>query len=180
MSRRLQKRIFIGKQGKARLEQIFESIDSQMIKMTEDYSRAPTPEIVTDTDLDAPKKSPTDLSVGAMCEEDRHWIVAVAEELGESGHKKPRSVIEVQHRDLGEVASTEEDEEHENNEREGSLSPTLGKRSSKVAKQKDMEKKKMLDQRISALVDGDFLTIHPLRSTDTSYLDTQDTHHVQM
>ena len=156
MSRRLQKEIFLSKQGKARLEQIRESIDSQMVKMTEDYSRAPTPEILTDADLDAPKESPRELVVGIMCEEGRHRSVAFAEELGKTVTKKPRWVMEVQHRDLGEVGSSEEDEEYGNNEKEGSVSPTIGKRSSKAAKQKDMEKKKMLGKRISAFVDGDF------------------------
>ena len=127
-----------------------------MVKMTEDYSRAPTPEIVTDADLDKPKESPRELIVGIMCEEGRHRSVAFAEELGKMITKKPRWVIEVQHRDLGELGSSEEDEEDENKEKDGSVSPTLGKRSSKAAKQKDMEKKKMLGKRISAFVDGDF------------------------
>ena len=155
MSRRLQKEIFLSKQGKARLEQILENIESQMVKMTEDYSRAPTPEIVTDADLDKPKESPRELIVGVMCEEGRHRSVAFAEELGKMVTKKPRWVIEVQHRDLGEIGSSEEDED-EHKEKDGSVSPTLGKRSSKVAKQKDMEKKKMLGKRISAFVDGEF------------------------
>ncbi|KAG7001358.1 hypothetical protein G7Y79_00032g067110 [Physcia stellaris] len=122
---RLQKEIVLGKQGKARLEQNFGGIDSQMIKMTEDWSRAPTPEIVIDTDLSPPTESSRDLSVGMMSEEYRHLIVPFAKELGEVVTKKPRWVIEVQHRDAGEVASSEEDEERG----EGSVSPTLGKRS---------------------------------------------------
>lgn len=97
-----------------------------MIKMREDYSRPPTPEIVTDTDLDALKENPRDLSVVIMCEEGRHRSVAFAEELGKVVTKKPRWAIEVQYRDLGEVASIEEDDERENNESEGSVSPTLG------------------------------------------------------
>ena len=156
MNRRLQKEIFISKQGKARMEQILECVDSQMIKMTENYSRAPTPEIVTDADVDTPKESPRELVVGIMCEEGRHRSVAFAEELGKTVTKKPRWVIDVQHRDLSGIESSEEDEEDGNNEKKGSVSPTLGKRSSKAAKHKDMEKKKLLDQRISAFVDGDF------------------------
>ncbi|KAL8783874.1 MAG: hypothetical protein Q9195_009251 [Heterodermia aff. obscurata] len=156
MSRRLQKEIFLSKQGKARMEQILECVDSQMVKMTEDYSRAPTPEIVTDADVDASKESPRELVVGIMCEEGRHRSVAFAEELGKTVTKKPRWVIEVQHRDLDDIGSSEEDKEDGNNEKEGSVSPRLGKRSSKAAKHKDMEKKKMLGKRISAFVDGDF------------------------
>lgn len=156
MSHRLQKEIFLSKQGKARLEQILEIMESQMVRMTEDYSRAPTPEIVMDADLNKPKESPRELIVGIMCEEGRHRSVAFVEELGKMVTKKPRWVIEVRHRDLGELGSSEEDDEDENKETDGSVSPTLGKRSSKAAKQKDMEKKKMLGKRISAFVDGDF------------------------
>ena len=49
----------------------------------------------------------------------------MAEDLEEVVTKKSRWVIEVQHQDLGELASSEEDEARG----EGSVSPTLGKRS---------------------------------------------------
>lgn len=158
MSHRLQREIFLSKQGKARVEQILTIIESQMVKMSEDYSRAPTPEMVGKADPVVVKESPTELIVGIMCEEGRHRSVAFAEELGKLVTKKPRWVIEVQHRDLGELRSDEKDEEEEDQDdeiRSGRVSPTLEKRSSKIAKHRDMEKKKMLGRRISAMVEGE-------------------------
>ena len=152
-SRRLQEEIFLSKQGKARLEQILESIETQINQITEDYSRAPTPEIRTDADLDLPKDSPRELLVGIMCEEGRHRSVAFAEELGKRVTKRPRWVVDVRHRDLGEIGSSEDDEEEEE---DGNVSPTFGRRSAKIAKQKDKEKKKMHGRKISSFVEGDF------------------------
>ena len=59
-------------------------------------------------------------------EERRHWILAVAEDLEEVVTTKPRWIIEVQYRDSGELASSEEDDELDNNERECSVNSILG------------------------------------------------------
>ncbi|KAI4089528.1 MAG: hypothetical protein LQ344_005354 [Seirophora lacunosa] len=153
MSRRLQKEIFLSKEGKARLAQILENTESKMVEMMEDYSRAPTPEVVTEADLYAPKESPRELIVGIMCEEGRHRSVALAEELAKLITKRPRWTVNVQHRDLGEVESSEEDRDEDEGERERSVSPTWERRSTKVAKQKDKAKKKMLGRKIGSFVD---------------------------
>ncbi|KAI4150131.1 MAG: hypothetical protein LQ341_001170 [Variospora aurantia] len=154
MSRRLQKEIILSKEGKARLTQILDNTESKMVDMMDEYSRAPTPEAVTEADLYAPKESPRELVVGIMCEEGRHRSVAVAEQLAKLVTKKPRWIVEVQHRDLvGLVESSEEDGDEEDAGTDGSVSPTLGRKSTKVAKQKDKEKKKMLGRKIGSLVD---------------------------
>lgn len=149
MSRRLQKEVMASKEGKARFEQILETIEYKMLEMTEDYSRAPTPEIITKEDIYAPKDSPRELIVGIMCEEGRHRSVVFVEELGRRIESRPRWTIEAQHRDLGGIASSE-DETEEDEEGDGSVSPTLGRRTSRTAKQKDKERKKMLGRRISS------------------------------
>ncbi|KAL9022292.1 MAG: hypothetical protein Q9185_000534 [Variospora sp. 1 TL-2023] len=157
MSRRLQKEIILSKEGKARLTQILDNTESKMVDMMDEYSRAPTPESVTEADLYAPKESPRELIVGIMCEEGRHRSVALAEELAKLVTKlvtkKPRWTVEVQHRDLGMIESSEEDGHVEDGGTDGRVSPTLGRKSTKVAKQKDKEKKKMLGRKIGSLVD---------------------------
>ncbi|KAI4288500.1 MAG: hypothetical protein L6R35_002242, partial [Caloplaca aegaea] len=154
MSRRLQKEIILSKEGKARLTQILDNTESKMVEMMDEYSRAPTPEAVTEADRYAPKESPRELVVGIMCEEGRHRSVAVAEQLAKLVTKKPRWTVEVQHRDLvGLAESSEEDGDEEDGGTDGSVSPTLGRKSTKVAKQKDKEKKKMLGRKIGSLVD---------------------------
>lgn len=155
MSRRLQKEIFLSKEGKARLEQILENIEFKMLEMVEDYSRAPTPEIVSAADVYAPKDSPRDLVVGIMCEEGRHRSVAFVEELGKRIEKRNKWVYSIKHRDLGELGSSEEDEDEDEEGEDGSVSPTVGRRPSKSAKQKDKERKKMLGRRISSAVIGE-------------------------
>lgn len=111
------------------------------------------PEILTDADLYEPEDGPRELVVGIMCEEGRHRSVAFAEELKKRVIKKPGWMIDVQHCDLGDIGSSEIDEDEEE---DGSASSTLGRRSGKTAKQKDKEKKKMHGRKISSFVEGEF------------------------
>ena len=109
-SRRLQKEIFLSKEGTERLEEIRKEVESEMNKMIETASSAHSAEMPIAIDEIGQRNSPLNLVVGIMCEEGRHRSVAFACELQRAIGKKADWAIEVRHRDLGGPASTASDD----------------------------------------------------------------------